>query len=89
MSELEHFREDLHAIDREILRAALVARVDLNDEQGLEALMREPVPHTNTPQGHARERLRGLLFLRLKLETEHLRDLAAGMAPERGEPGTG
>jgi hypothetical protein len=79
MSELEHYKDDLHAVDREILRAALVAGIDLNDQRALDHLMQAPVPHENTPRGQARERLRGLLFLRLKLETEELRDVAAGM----------
>ncbi len=79
MSELEHYIEDLRSIDREIMRAALVARIDLNDEHALKALRDLPVEHAETPQARALERLRGLLFLRDKLEAEELHDMARGM----------
>lgn len=83
MSELEHYLADLSAVNREIQRAALVARIDLNDERALHQLMAHEVEHADDPEGRARERLRGLLFLREKLETEELRDLAGGMRQPR------
>lgn len=79
MSELEHYPDDFNAINREILRAALVAGIDLNDEHAIRELLQHPVEHADTPRSRARERLRGLLLLREKLETEELHDLAQGM----------
>lgn len=79
MSELEHYPDDCSAIDREIERAALVCGFDLNSERALRELLAHEVPHLDTPQGRARERLRGLLFLRLKLLNEEKADTANGM----------
>lgn len=79
MSELEHYNDDMRSIAREIMRAALVAGIDLNDTHAIRNLLDHPVEHADTPQQRARERLRGLLFLRDKLETEELRDMASGM----------
>jgi hypothetical protein len=79
---LEHYPDDLSAVNREILRAALIARVDLNDEHVLREVRQQDVAHGETPEQRARERLRGLL-LRDKLETEELRDIAQGMRAPR------
>lgn len=83
MSELEHYPDDLSAINREIMRAALVAGIDLNDERALRELRQHEVEHGDAPEERARERLRGLLILRDKLETEELRDIAQGMRVPR------
>jgi hypothetical protein len=61
---LEHYPDDLSAINREILRAALIARVDLNDEHVLREVRQQDVAHGETPEQRARERLRGLLLQR-------------------------
>jgi hypothetical protein len=85
MSELEHYGDDLRAVDREILRAALVAGIDLNDDRMLRELIEGPFVHSAaaqaTPRLRATERLRGLLILRTHLEVEMMRDMAAGMPP--------
>ena len=83
MSELEHYLDDARSLDREVVRAALVCGVDLNDEALLHRIMHSPW-HTGEPiQDRARDRLRGLLFLRDKLDTERLRDIAAGTRADR------
>lgn len=70
MSGFEHHVEELAALDREIVHYAALCGVDLADHAAIEACTR--VKHDNWPDDKARQTLRGLLILRVKLETEML-----------------
>ena len=74
MSALEHYREDFDAIDLEIKRAALAAGIDLKDAQRIAELLQTPHTANGRHRLNARERLRGLIILRTKLETDRLLD---------------
>lgn len=74
MSALEHYREDFDAIDLEIKRTALTAGIDLRDAHRIAELLQTPHSVNGHNRLDARERLRGLIILRTKLETERLLD---------------
>ena len=76
MSGLEHYGEELAALDREIIHYAAVCGVDLADHAAIHACIN--APHETWAQDKARETLRGLLLLRIKVETEMLEQ---GMSP--------
>ena len=68
MSGFEHYTQELQRIDREIIHWASVSGINPNDPLQLNAL-RTSQHATGQPNSTA-ETLRGLLMLRLKLETE-------------------
>lgn len=69
MSGYEHYDRELANLDHEILRYAAVCAVDLRNRGEIEACLR--VHHdSNWVEDKARETLRGLLVLRIKLEAE-------------------
>lgn len=69
MSGYEHYGQELANLDHEILHYAAVCAVDLRDRGELERCL---LVHHDSDWAHdkARETLRGLLILRIKLETE-------------------
>jgi hypothetical protein len=68
MSGLEHYERELTEMDHEIRHYAAVCGVDLADRGAIEACLR--VHHDTWAADKARETLRGLLLLRIKVETE-------------------
>ena len=85
MSGYEHYDQELAALDHEILRYAAICAVDLHNRAEIEACLR--VHHeSNWVEDKARETLRGLLVLRIKLENEMAAQGQA--APPLLPPGT-
>lgn len=74
MSGFEHYRQELADLDHEIGKYAMILGIDLSNAARLETLAVEG----NQSSDPALASLRGLLVLRLKVETEML-DL--GMSP--------
>lgn len=70
MSGFENFGRELTEIDHEIIHYAAICRVDLADHAAIHACIN--APHETWAADKARETLRGLLILRLKVETEML-----------------
>ncbi|MDA0191158.1 MAG: hypothetical protein OSW77_12800 [Proteobacteria bacterium] len=70
MSGFEHYAEELASLDREIGHYATLCGVDLADHAAIAACTREV--HDSWPEDKPRQTLRGLLILRMKLETEML-----------------
>ena len=70
MSGFEHYDRELAELDSEIHRYALVCGVDLSNRYELEQSLHEH--HDDRAEDKARESLRGLLILRLKVEAEML-----------------
>lgn len=70
MSGFEDYRGELDGIDREIAHYAGICGVDLADGVALRACLREQRPAW--ADDRARASLKGLLMLRLKVETEML-----------------
>lgn len=70
MSGFEDYDRELRDLDREIHRYAALCRVDLANRGEIEACLR--LHHDGWADDKARESLRGLLVLRIKLETEML-----------------
>ncbi len=77
MSGFEHYDKELASLDHEIRHYAAVCRVDLANKGEIEACL---LTHQNNSwaSDKARESLRGLLILRIKLETEMVSE---GLAP--------
>ena len=70
MSGLEHYSTELVDVDREIHHYAAVCGIDVTDRGALLACLAEN--HNNWADDRARESLRGLLLLRIRIETELL-----------------
>lgn len=70
MSGFEHYSAELASVDHEIAHWAVVCGIEPHDRRRLEAVQRGDSIETLPSQ--AKETLRGLLMLRLKLETEML-----------------
>ena len=70
MSGFEHYTDELTAMDHEIRHYAAICGVDLGNRQAIDACIREH--HDNWADDKARENLRGLLVLRIKVEAEML-----------------
>jgi hypothetical protein len=68
MSGFEHYGRELAAVDHEIAHWAAVCGIDPADRLRLEAC--RAAPHGAHPGDTPEETLRGLLMLRMKLETE-------------------
>ncbi|HJV93306.1 MAG: hypothetical protein ACM3SV_01360 [Betaproteobacteria bacterium] len=68
MSGFEHYWQEIAALDHEIRHYAAVCRVSLENRGELEALLRQT--HENSIENQVHETLRGLLILRIRLETE-------------------
>lgn len=76
MSGFDSHADELAALDREILHYAGLCGVDIADHAAIHACL--AIHHDDWPADKARESLRGLLLLRIKIESEMLR---LGMAP--------
>ncbi len=76
MSGFEHYERELADLDHEILRYAAICGINLANRHEIDACINEH--HDNWAEDKARESLRGLLVLRIKLETEMLEQ---GMLP--------
>ena len=68
MSGFEHYQRELAELDHEIIHYAAVCHVTLADRAALDACLAEQ--HDGWSADKARQTLRGLLQLRIKLETE-------------------
>ena len=76
MSGFEHYSKELADLDHEIVHYAAVCGVDLADHAAIKACLE--LAHETWAEDKARQSLRGLLLLRMKLETEML---GQGMTP--------
>lgn len=76
MSGFENYGHELSELDREIVHYAAICGVDLADHAAIHACIN--AAHTTGADDKAREALRGLLLLRMKVETEMLDQ---GMTP--------
>jgi hypothetical protein len=77
MSGFEHYERELAEIDHEIRHYAAVCGVNLADRGQVDACLL--VHHDGWAADKARESLRGLLVLRIKIEAEMLEQ---GFAPQ-------
>lgn len=70
MSGFEHYQQEIDTLDREIRHYAAVCRVSPENRGEMEVFLRQQQESPIANQ--ARDTLRGLLALRLQLETEML-----------------
>lgn len=70
MSGFENYEQELSGLDHEILHYATLCGVDITDHAAIRACIDKP--HEDWPHDKARETLRGLLILRIKVEEEML-----------------
>ena len=68
MSGFEDYAHELALLDREILLYASLCHIDLANQTELRLCLADV--HDSWPEDKARQSLRGLLQLRMKLETE-------------------
>lgn len=68
MSGFEHYNQEIAELDREIRHYAAVCGIDLANRYEIDACLRNH--HDSLAEGKAQENLRGLLILRIKVETE-------------------
>jgi hypothetical protein len=76
MSGFENYPKEIADLDHEIHHYAAVCGVDLANRGEVEACLR--IHHDNWADDKARETLRGLLILRIKVEAEMIEQ---GMSP--------
>jgi hypothetical protein len=70
MSGFEHYGQEMAELDHEIRRYAAICGVDLARRHEIDACLRDE--HAAWADDKARQSLKGLLVLRIKLETEML-----------------
>jgi hypothetical protein len=70
MSGFEDYRHELADLDHEIAHYASVCGIDINDRAALEHCLADV--HAGWAADKARQSLRGLVVLRIKIETEML-----------------
>lgn len=70
MSGFENYEQELSGLDHEILHYAALCGVDISDHDAIRACISQP--HDTWAADKARETLRGLLILRIKVEEEML-----------------
>lgn len=70
MSGFEDYTRELSELDHEIRKYALICGVDLRRQAEIDACLHDH--HADWASDKARQSLRGLLVLRIKLETEML-----------------
>ena len=68
MSGFEHYDQELAALDHEIRHYAAICRVSLANRYEIDACLQ--VHQTQMAENVAQQNLRGLLILRIKVETE-------------------
>lgn len=78
MSGFENYHRELAELDHEIIHYAAVCGVDVTNRAAVDACLADP--HESWAADKARQTLRGLLILRIKLETEMLEQ---GITPNR------
>ena len=78
MSGFEHYDQEMAELDHEIHRYAAICGVDLANRYEIDACLKEH--HDDWADDKARTSLKGLLVLRIKLETEML-ELGFSPAP--------
>ncbi len=76
MSGFENYGDELSELDREITHYAALCGIDLADHAAIRTCIN--TPHETRAEDKARETLRGLLILRIKVETEMIEQ---GMTP--------
>lgn len=76
MSGFENYGREMAELDREIVHYAAICGVDPSDQAAVKTCIEDP--HATWATDKARQSLRGLLVLRLKLETEMLEQ---GLSP--------
>jgi hypothetical protein len=76
MSGFENYHRELAELDHELRHYAAICEVDLADQPAIRACLEEP--HATWAEDKARQTLRGLLLLRIKLETEMIEQ---GLSP--------
>lgn len=84
MSGFEHYREELVKLDHELRHYAAICGVELGDRPAILRCLTEA--HDGWAADKARQSLRGLLQLRLKIETEMIE---LGLQPPLLAPGPG
>lgn len=70
MSGFEHYGQELADLDHEIRRYAAICGVDLAKRHEIDACLQDE--HADWAEDKARQSLKGLLILRIKLEAEML-----------------
>jgi hypothetical protein len=78
MSGFENYSHEMNERDHEIIHYAAICGVDLADQPAIKASLEEP--HATWADDKARQTLRGLLILRIKLETEMIEQ---GLSPRK------
>jgi hypothetical protein len=78
MSGFENYSHEMNELDHEIIHYAAICGVDLADQPAIQACLEEP--HATWAEDKARQTLRGLLILRIKLETEMIEQ---GLSPRK------
>jgi len=76
MSGFEHYRQEMRELDHEIFHYAALCGVDPSDRPAINACLEDA--HETWAEDKARQSLRGLLLLRLKLESEMIEQ---GLSP--------
>lgn len=76
MSGFENYREELASLDREIVHYAAVCGIAADDRAALDRCLSHP--HGDWADDKAAQSLRGLLILRIRIETEMI---GLGMEP--------
>lgn len=71
MSELEHFGEDLEAIEKEIVRCAQICGFDVSHATEAETLIQHAGEQPHNRDELYRQKMIGLLMLRAKLIKGH------------------
>lgn len=71
MSELEHYGDDLAAIEQEIVRCAQICGFDVTHAAEVEKLIHHAGEHPHNPDELHRQKMIGLLMLRAKLIGGH------------------
>lgn len=67
MSGIEHFDEDLAAIEREIARCAQFCGFDIHDDAAVERLLHEAGRPAHTREEQYRQRMIGLIVMRARI----------------------
>ncbi len=78
MSGFENYSHEMNELDHEIIHYAAICGVDLADQPAIHACLEEP--RATWAEDKARQTLRGLLILRIKLETEMIEQ---GLSPRK------
>jgi hypothetical protein len=78
MSELEHYDEELYALDERINRLALACGADLTSADAIVSLIKGDFSACRRSSSPKRRELRGLLMLKYHIEEHCVAELGAG-----------